>query len=141
METRIRVAALILHEDRVLLVGTRRGRPGYLVLPGGGVECGENPLEAVEREVAEEAGLAVEAGALVAWRQLLSGDTCTLELYFTAALRQWEPLPDAEDRPLRWLPLAELPLVPHFPPQLAELCELVKAGPSGATNLGLAQLD
>lgn len=51
---------------RLLLV--RRANPpaqGTWSLPGGRVEAGESPADAVRREVAEETGLAVEVGRLV----------------------------------------------------------------------------
>jgi ADP-ribose pyrophosphatase YjhB (NUDIX family) len=50
-------------EGRVLLVraSERSARPGTWFLPGGGVEHGEHPAEAVVRETAEETGLAVAA--------------------------------------------------------------------------------
>jgi 8-oxo-dGTP pyrophosphatase MutT (NUDIX family) len=45
-------------EERVLLVhGAGIGPAGYWVLPGGGVEPGETPLEVAIREVREETGL------------------------------------------------------------------------------------
>jgi 8-oxo-dGTP pyrophosphatase MutT (NUDIX family) len=45
-------------DERVLLVhGAGPGRTGYWVLPGGGVEPGETPLEVAIREVREETGL------------------------------------------------------------------------------------
>lgn len=63
---RERVGAIIERDGLVLMVrqrsGDENGRhlgPEYLTLPGGGVEPSESPTEAVEREVAEEVGLAV----------------------------------------------------------------------------------
>jgi 8-oxo-dGTP diphosphatase len=65
---RSRVAAVIVRSGRVLMVRERRrgatGRhdgPEYWVLPGGGVEPGETPEQAVAREVREEVGLACRA--------------------------------------------------------------------------------
>ena len=54
---RVGVGAVVLHEDRVLLV-RRGGRPspGKWSLPGGLVELGETTAEAVRREIAEECG-------------------------------------------------------------------------------------
>ena len=54
---RIRVAALILLEGKVLLVRHRKGDSVYHLLPGGGVEAGESLGAALAREVAEETGL------------------------------------------------------------------------------------
>jgi ADP-ribose pyrophosphatase YjhB (NUDIX family) len=50
-------------QGRVLLV---RGEAGAWWLPGGGVEHGEHPLAALEREVLEETGYTCRAAALIA---------------------------------------------------------------------------
>lgn len=77
MRTRQRLAAYALIVDgsgRVLLTRqpdgrrrlARRGQPrlGRWLLPGGGVEHGEHPEQAVTREVLEETGLQVRPGVL-----------------------------------------------------------------------------
>lgn len=65
MERRRRIGAYgvcLDHAGRVLLVraSRRSARPGTWFLPGGGVAHGEDPADAVVRELAEEAGLEVE---------------------------------------------------------------------------------
>jgi 8-oxo-dGTP diphosphatase len=67
MERR-RVAAVIVRDGRVLMVRERRrgatGRhdgPEWWVLPGGGIEAGETPEQALAREVREEVGLTCQA--------------------------------------------------------------------------------
>ena len=59
---RIRVAALIVIDGRVLLVRHRRGNRRYFLLPGGGVEHRETLADALKREVLEEVGLDIEVG-------------------------------------------------------------------------------
>jgi ADP-ribose pyrophosphatase YjhB (NUDIX family) len=60
------VGAVVIHEDRVLLI--RRGKEpmrGRWLIPGGTVELGETLQEALVREVAEETGLRVEPREVV----------------------------------------------------------------------------
>lgn len=70
MPTRQRLAAYALVVDgagRLLLAREPdgRGRLGRWLLPGGGVEHGEHPEQAVIREVREETGLEAQAGVLL----------------------------------------------------------------------------
>ena len=140
MSIRLRVAAIVVHEQCVLLVSTKRGRPGYLVPPGGGVERDEPLAEAVAREVAEEAGLTVRVGGLLAYRELRTTRGRALELYFGARLDHAPVVVSTEDRAVRWVPLGELGQLPHFPERLAELCALAQAPAAGAVFLGSADL-
>ncbi|HBW17614.1 MAG TPA: DNA mismatch repair protein MutT [Actinobacteria bacterium] len=59
-------ALIIDREGRVLLTREPVGRrPARWILPGGGVEHGEHPEQAVIREVREETGLSAEVGDLL----------------------------------------------------------------------------
>ncbi|WP_134740074.1 NUDIX domain-containing protein [Nocardioides sp. 503] len=64
---RVAAYALVEREGAVLLtrVSPRGFHTGLWSLPGGGIDHGEPPREAVVREVREETGLAVEVGGLV----------------------------------------------------------------------------
>lgn len=67
---RVRVAALIIVDERIVLVRHRIGSTRYHLLPGGGVDYRETLSDALEREVREETGLLVKTG-----RPLLLSDT------------------------------------------------------------------
>ena len=54
---RQRVYAAILRQGQILMVQHTESGRSYWTLPGGGIEAGETPEEAVLREVWEETGL------------------------------------------------------------------------------------
>ncbi|QCO56396.1 NUDIX hydrolase [Pseudorhodobacter turbinis] len=60
---RLAVRALILHQDRLLLVNAYRGNTSDLwCAPGGGVDSGSSLPDNLIREVYEETGLTVSVG-------------------------------------------------------------------------------
>lgn len=62
---RIAVRALILDEDRLLLVNACAGnRLGLWCAPGGGVETGTSLVDNLRREVHEECGIDIIVGAM-----------------------------------------------------------------------------
>jgi ADP-ribose pyrophosphatase YjhB (NUDIX family) len=65
---RIRVAGLVVEENKVLLIAHKKKGEIYWLLPGGGVEYQESLDEALKREFLEELGLSVTVGdiALIA---------------------------------------------------------------------------
>ena len=70
---------LVLHDDPVT-------RETWLMPPGGGLEAGENALEAVVREVKEECGIICQPGKLLYIREYVSSETGLhhLGLFFEA---------------------------------------------------------
>lgn len=115
--SRHRAAVLLVQEGQVALIRRVRGGHTYFLFPGGGVEPGESPQEAAEREMLEETGLRVRTmacAAVVHFRgdtqsfftcELLGGTwgAGTGEEYAGNLLAEYgtyEPV---------WLPLADLP--------------------------------
>lgn len=83
MKNRIRVATLLLKDDKLLLV-KHVDKTGFewWVPPGGGLEGGETVLECAKREVFEETGLIVKIEKLAYVRQFISFENNNLELFF-----------------------------------------------------------
>ncbi len=63
---RANVGAVVIDAQGRVLALQRRGRPGAWQMPQGGLEEGEEPAEAAQRELSEETGLSPRDVALVA---------------------------------------------------------------------------
>ena len=59
---RIAARAIILHDNKLLLVNAYKGRGDLWCAPGGGAEAHQSLLENLAREVMEETGLTVAVG-------------------------------------------------------------------------------
>jgi 8-oxo-dGTP diphosphatase len=63
-------ALVIDHEDRILLLRVLvQDGSSVWITPGGGIEPGESPLEALERELVEEVGLRLNDSPPHVWHQ------------------------------------------------------------------------
>lgn len=119
------MGAAIVHRGRVL--AARRTTPPELAggweLPGGKVEDGEDPADAVVREVAEELGCAIDVvGLLEGESRIRDGYTLRVAL---AELADGEPVPvEAQHDAVRWLGPDELDEVAWLQPDLPFLAEL-----------------
>ncbi len=70
----IRVAGLLVHEGRILMVEQGRAGERYWLLPGGGVRFGETLSDALRREFAEELRIRVGVNKLLAIVESVSPD-------------------------------------------------------------------
>jgi 8-oxo-dGTP diphosphatase len=65
MDIRVAAYGVIVDDGRILLAHWNEGGRSGWTLPGGGIDPGEDPVDAVVREIAEETGYAAEAGDLL----------------------------------------------------------------------------
>jgi ADP-ribose pyrophosphatase YjhB (NUDIX family) len=109
------VGVVVWHGDRVLLI--RRGkapRSGHWSLPGGAQQLGETVAEAARREVAEEVGLEVALGAIVATVDLIERDAHDRIRYHYTLVDFVAEAPSAALRPgsdaadARWFTVEEI---------------------------------
>ena len=124
-----RAAAILIQNDQVALIKRERQGLLYYVFPGGQVEAGETLEQAAAREVAEETGLLVTVGSLLA--VISFGDS--QQYYFGAEINggsfgagsgpEMQGTYAAENGTYTpvWLPIAELPTLAVRPLALAEL--------------------
>jgi 8-oxo-dGTP diphosphatase len=119
---RVACYALVRRGDTVLLTrnSARGPHPGRWSLPGGGVEHGEQPRDALVREVQEETGLVATAGELLGVHDdhftgtAPSGreeDFHGIHLVFAATVGEGDALVDDADGTtdaVRWVPVSEV---------------------------------
>lgn len=105
------VAALILRGDQVLVCQRRPDQPMSLKweFPGGKIEPGESPEEALRRELDEELGIRAEIGALIAHTRHNYRNGGAVDLQFFAVHSFEGELTNRIFHDLRWTPLHTLP--------------------------------
>ncbi|MCC1490997.1 NUDIX hydrolase [Cognatishimia sp. F0-27] len=97
---RVAVRAVILHDDRLLLVNAWPGDQSDLwCAPGGGVELGASLPENLAREVWEETGLRVTVGPPCLVNEFHDPDRAfhQIEIFFRCAVAQGTLDPDWSD--------------------------------------------
>ncbi|WP_024286248.1 (deoxy)nucleoside triphosphate pyrophosphohydrolase [Cellulomonas sp. KRMCY2] len=120
------VAAAIVDDLHAphLLLAARRHTPvdlaGRWEFPGGKVDPGETPVEALHREIREELGVTIALGP-----ELAGPDAGTWRISDRYVLRLWPativsgtPVPLVEHDELRWLPVGDWLSVPWLDPDV-----------------------
>jgi 8-oxo-dGTP diphosphatase len=82
----MRAAAVIVDGDNVALIERQRNNAVYYLFPGGQVDAGETPEQAVIREIREELGLDIKVDRLIA--QVTFG--ASVQLYYLTLVQGGE---------------------------------------------------
>lgn len=138
---RLRVAAVIFHEDAVLLVKhLKNGRYNYL-LPGGGVGYGETLHEALVRELIEEARVHIRPGRFLFISESIAPneERHMVQLAFEASIVGGTPALGEDPRvvDLEFVPVDAMAKLEMLPPVQEALIRGVREGfPACPSYLG-----
>jgi 8-oxo-dGTP diphosphatase len=124
-------AAILVEAGRVLVTRRKDGThlAGAWEFPGGKVEPGEDPREALRRELREELAIDVSVGEIVdvTFHRYENAEKAVLLLFFEAVRKARSPEPRAVDvAAFRWATGAELDPA-AFPPADVEVLRKVRA--------------
>jgi 8-oxo-dGTP diphosphatase len=113
METVLVAAAVLIEADRVLLTQRKAGThlAGAWEFPGGKVRPGEDPRDALQRELSEELGIDATAGEIVdvTFHRYEEAGTSVLLLFFEATRAPGSADPRALDvAAFKWAGAADL---------------------------------
>ena len=125
---RLAVRAVLLHENRLLLVNAWRGRDDLWCAPGGGVQPHDGLPDNLCREVHEETGLRITVGPVCLVNEFHDpdGDFHQVDIYFRCTLAAgtldptWED-PEGVVSHRRWVTREEMATLRIKPDSLAHV--------------------
>ena len=131
MRSIVVVAGVIFEGDRVLVTQRKTGThlAGAWEFPGGKLEEGESPQDALARELREEIGIEVRVAEVidVAFHRYEDAEKAVLLLFYEACILPSSPAPRAIDvARVGWWTAAELK-PSRFPPADVGVLEKVRA--------------
>ncbi len=125
-EGKIAQKAIIIKENKVLLVRDPRMKQEIWEIPGGRMNIDEEPREAVAREIQEELGIDVTVGRVVYMEQFIQGNEgkrALVIVYACTMVDSEQPIHMSETEvcEIAWVLYDELPEYPLFPEYLRAL--------------------
>jgi 8-oxo-dGTP pyrophosphatase MutT (NUDIX family) len=123
-----RSAAIVIRNNKILVIKRDKHGEKYYCLPGGGIEDGENPRQTVAREILEETSLKIKVGSEVYEHRYETGQR---HYYFLCeyisgkvkfvgdAMEIAANLAGDTHKPM-WFPLAKLPETLLYPLEIRD---------------------
>ena len=110
------VGAVIFRDGKILAAKRKKGKTlaGLWEFPGGKVEPGENPVDALSREVREELDAEIEVVREIV-TVVHEYDFATIELATYQCNLIGERVTNKEHEEIRWIPVSELEAVDWAP--------------------------
>ncbi|MFW5800315.1 MAG: NUDIX domain-containing protein [Spirochaetota bacterium] len=95
---RVRATGIVIENDSILLIKYDDDNGIHYNLPGGGVQEGESIIQALKRELKEEADIDIDAGSLVFTTEYI-GKIHNLALFFECKLKEgsYPRMPETRD--------------------------------------------
>ncbi|MZG06443.1 NUDIX domain-containing protein [Streptomyces sp. SID5614] len=148
VQTRASAYAIAVEGDRLLLIRLSDASPvfapGLWHMPGGGIDPGEQPLEALSRELREETGLEladarlVDARTYAVRRNRVSWSLTAL--FYVVALKGGAPAVseiDGSTDAVAWIPLADLQHDTMLSPAAADALRILEQAESAGHSHSL----
>lgn len=135
MNPRIRAAAAVVSRGSIYLVRHEKDGRGYWMLPGGGVQWGEEMDAALRREWIEETGYEIAVGDLLLVKESIhpAGERHLVHMIFAGKIIGGQAKPSEDPRVVeaRWVPLADFPALDFRPDVVPDLLRLLEAEGGG----------
>ncbi|MFW5770317.1 MAG: NUDIX domain-containing protein [Spirochaetota bacterium] len=134
------MAAIIIEDEKLLLIAHKKGKHTYWLLPGGGVEYGESLDKALKRELKEELGIDIRVGdiAMVSDSIEPGGKRHIVNITFTCEYEDGEFHLAREKRlyDYSFFPADLIDTLQIFPPINSEIKKLLEGVEYGNIYLG-----